>query len=73
VAQVDNWINLIHAEVDQVVAGIRRRRAYRRAMPTRNPDSALEQGIPLEEFRNDPAASYPHVAELSDRGGDEPE
>jgi transcriptional regulator with XRE-family HTH domain len=71
-AVVRNWLNLLNTEVEEVVAAVARRVAYRRVMP-RHPGVPFDEGIPIEEFRNNPVGPYPRTMELRDLGIDDPE
>lgn len=71
-ATVRNWLNLLNTEVDEVIAAVARRLAYRRVMP-RHPGVPMDEGVPLEEFRNNPAGPHPRSLELRDLGVEDPE
>lgn len=72
-SKVANWLNLLNADVDQVVAALRRQWAFRRAMPVRHPGVPMDEAIPLEQFRNNPDGPYPRTLELRDLGIEDPD
>jgi transcriptional regulator with XRE-family HTH domain len=73
VSTVANWLNVLHSEVDELAAAIRRRRAYRKLMPVRHPGVPLDEAIPLEEFRNNPDGPFPRTLALRDLGIEDPD
>lgn len=66
------WLNVLNAEADRLIATVARRLAYRRVIP-RHPGVPFDEGIPLEEFRNNPVGPYPRTMELRDLGVPDPE